>query len=117
MLVFFCQKMAVIPQNNMVAECKPERNREAITVFSRLPSLMATDGTFLTKNIKNIKITINQYYLSFYYTKTSLFLPVHTPKCILYLMPTLLSINNFGCYAFMRFKRGLHKNSGGIFLL
>ena len=25
----------------MVSECKPEWNREAITVFSRLPSLMA----------------------------------------------------------------------------
>ena len=27
----------------MVPECKPEWNREAITVFSRLPSLMAAD--------------------------------------------------------------------------
>ena len=41
-------------------------------------------------------------------------MPVHTLKCILYLKPTLLSINNFGCYAFMRFKRGLHKNSVAI---
>ena len=27
----------------MVPECKPEWNREAIAVFSRLPSLMAAD--------------------------------------------------------------------------
>ena len=34
--------VAFFPQN-MVPEHKPEWNREAITVFSRLPSLMAAD--------------------------------------------------------------------------
>ena len=32
----------------MVPECKPEWSREAITVFSKLPSLMAADKPFLT---------------------------------------------------------------------
>ena len=30
-------------QQKMVPQCKPEWNREAVTVFSRLPSLLAAD--------------------------------------------------------------------------
>ena len=33
------------PQNYILPECKPEWNREAITVFSRLPSLRRLQAT------------------------------------------------------------------------
>ena len=35
--------MASFFPQKMMPECKPEWNREAITVFSRLPSLMAAE--------------------------------------------------------------------------
>ena len=34
---------SIVFYKEMVPECKPEWNREAIMVFSRLPSLMAAD--------------------------------------------------------------------------
>ena len=45
----------------MVPECKPEWNREAITVFSRLPSLRRLQTTpqlqtSLVKVIKNVEV-------------------------------------------------------------
>ena len=35
--------ISFLPKKQILPECKPEWNREAITVFSRLPSLMAAD--------------------------------------------------------------------------
>ena len=36
------------PQNYILHECKPEWNREAITVFSRLPSLVVSTASHVT---------------------------------------------------------------------
>ena len=45
-ILLFCNRhMTSFFQQKLVPECKPEWNREAITVFSRLPSLKRLQGT------------------------------------------------------------------------
>ena len=39
----------------MVLDCKPEWNREAVTVFSRLPSLMAANKHALNYNLPYLR--------------------------------------------------------------
>ena len=66
MTSFFPQKM--------VPECKPEWSREAITVFSRLPSLRRLQATPLLQTSLNIAQSFDEYH------NLSNFSPIFCPK-------------------------------------